>query len=237
MVTGASGGMGAAVARALAGSGLSVALCASTLEHAASTAASLPRARAYGGDLAHPESVERLARSVLADGPVDIFVSCAGMPHVEPFFTTRPELWDKLLAVNLRAVLQLSHTLAPPMAERGWGRLVYIASDAARVGSRNEVVYSAAKAGVIAACKSLAHEVARRGVTCNTVSPGPTRTRLLQAYMSEQPEAAGKLRGRIPIGRFGEPEDVAGAVAFLCSEAAAYITGQVISVNGGLHMP
>jgi NAD(P)-dependent dehydrogenase (short-subunit alcohol dehydrogenase family) len=123
----------------------------------------------------------------------------------------------------------------PAMAERGWGRLVCIASDAGRAGSLGEAVYSAAKAGVIAFCKTLGQELGRRGVTCNAVSPGPTDTRLLRDYQSEQPERAERLRRRIPAGRFGEPEDVAALVGFLCSDRAGYLNGQVISVNGGLH--
>ena len=120
----------------------------------------------------------------------------------------------------------------------GWGRVVFIGSDAGRVGSRNEAVYSAAKGGVHAFAKSLAHEVARRGVTCNVVvSPGPTETPRLAAYSEAYPEKMAPLLRRIPIGRVGKPEDVAALAAFLCSEDAAYITGQVISVNGGLQMP
>jgi 2-hydroxycyclohexanecarboxyl-CoA dehydrogenase len=188
-------------------------------------------------ELTDPHSVAALVDRVTAEGPVDILVCCAGWDRVEPFFSSRPETWDRLLAVNLRCVIQLSHALLPAMAERGWGRLVCIASDAGRAGSPGEAVYSAAKAGVIALCKTLGQELARSGVTCNAVSPGPTNTRLLQEFQAEHPEKAEKLRRRIPAGRFGEPQDVAALVAFLCSDRAAYLTGQVISVNGGLHSP
>jgi 2-hydroxycyclohexanecarboxyl-CoA dehydrogenase len=123
------------------------------------------------------------------------------------------------------------------MVERGWGRLVCIASDAARVGGRDEAVYAACKAGVIALCKSLARETARNGITCNAVSPGPTNTRLLAQYLADHPETGENVRRRIPMGRFGEPGDVAAVVGFLCSDRASYVTGQVISVNGGLNMP
>ncbi|HEX6348762.1 MAG TPA: SDR family oxidoreductase [Candidatus Dormibacteraeota bacterium] len=188
-------------------------------------------------ELTDPAAVSELAASALAGGPVDILVCCAGFDRVEPFFDSTPETWDRLLDVNLRSVIQLSHTLLPAMAERGWGRLVCIASDAGRVGSPGEAVYSAAKAGVIALCKTLGQELARSGVTCNAVSPGPTNSRLLRDFQAEFPEKAERLRRRIPAGRFGEPEDVAAVVGFLCSDSAGYLTGQVISVNGGLHSP
>ena len=211
-----------------------VAVCARSLEAARSVAEG---AEAYAGDLADHASTAELARTVSAAGPVDVLVNAAGWGEVEPFFETTSETWDAMLAVNLRAPIHLCHAFVPGMAERGWGRVVFIGSDAGRVGSRNEAVYSAAKGGVHAFAKSLAHEVARRGVTCNVVSPGPTETPRLAAYSEAYPEKMAPLLRRIPIGRVGKPEDVAALAAFLCSEDAAYITGQVISVNGGLQMP
>jgi 2-hydroxycyclohexanecarboxyl-CoA dehydrogenase len=188
-------------------------------------------------ELTDPVSVAGMAERVIAAGPVDILVCCAGWERVEPFFESTPETWDRLLAVNLRSVIQLSYILLPAMTERGWGRLVCIASDAGRMGSSGEAVYSAAKAGVIALCKTLGKELARTGVTCNAVSPGPTNTRLLMQFQAEHPDKVEKLRRRIPAGRFGEPEDVAALVGFLCSDRAGYLTAQVISVNGGMHSP
>jgi 2-hydroxycyclohexanecarboxyl-CoA dehydrogenase len=237
LVTGASGGIGAAVARELAAAGVRVAVSASTAERSRRAADGVGGAEHFAADLSSTEAVAALAAEVTAAGPVDILACCAGWERVEPFFESRPPTWNRLLAVNLRSVIQLSHALLPAMVERGWGRLVCIASDAGRVGSPGEAVYSAAKAGVIAFCKTLGQELGRSGVTCNTVSPGPTNTRLLRDYQSEQPERAERLRRRIPAGRFGEPEDVAALVAFLCSDRAAYLNGQVISVNGGLHSP
>ena len=234
VVSGGAGAIGAATARALAEQGMRVAVCARTMEAAGSVAEA---DEAFAGDLADPSSIDRLAEAVGASGPVDVFVNCAGWGDVQPFVETTPDTWDTLLAVNLRAAIQLTHAFLPAMADRGWGRVVYIGSDAGRVGSRNEAVYAAAKGGVNAFCKSIAHEVARRGVTCNVVSPGPTATPRLTRYGDANPEKIARLLRRIPIGRVGSPADVAAAAAFLCSEDAAYITGQVLSVNGGLHMP
>lgn len=234
VVTGGAGSIGSAVVRALAAQGMQVAVCARTPE----VAASVPdAAEAFACDLTDPASIARMAAEILAAGPVDVLVHGAGGSRVQPFLDSTPEKWDALLAVNLRAVIELTHRLLGGMAERGWGRVLFIGSDAGRVGSRNEAVYAAAKGGVHAFCKSLAHEVARRGVTCNVVSPGPTETPLLAIYREEHPERMAPLLRRIPIGRVGDPEDVAAAAAYLCSERAAYVTGQVLSVNGGLHMP
>jgi 2-hydroxycyclohexanecarboxyl-CoA dehydrogenase len=213
-----------------------VAACASTLERARRAAEGLG-AEPFAADLSQPGAVSALAAEVTAAGPIDVLACCAGWERVEPFLQTQPATWDYVLAVNLRSVIQLSHALLPGMAERGWGRLVCMASDAGRVGSPGEAVYSAAKAGVVALCKTLGQELGRRGVTCNAVSPGPTNTRLLETFRWEHPEQAERLRRRIPTGRFGEPEEVAALVGFLCSDRAGYLNGQVISVNGGLHSP
>jgi 2-hydroxycyclohexanecarboxyl-CoA dehydrogenase len=234
VVTGGAGAIGARTARVLAEAGLQVAVCARTLEAGRSVAGAK---EAFEGDLADPASVDRMAEAVIGSGPVDVFINCAGWGDVQPFLETTPETWDTMLGVNLRAAIQLTRAFLPGMVECGWGRVVFVGSDAGRVGSRNEAVYAAAKGGVNAFCKSIAHEVARRGVTCNVVSPGPTETPRLTRYGDANPEKVARLLRRIPIGRAGTPADVAATAAFLCSDAASYITGQVISVNGGLHMP
>lgn len=234
VVTGGAGAIGAATVRVLAEAGLRVVVCARTLEVGRSVAGA---EEAFEGDLADPASVDRMAEAVIGSGPVDVFVNCAGWGDVQPFLETTPQTWDTMLGVNLRAAIQLTHAFLPGMVERGWGRVVFVGSDAGRVGSRNEAVYAAAKGGVNAFCKSIANEAARRGVTCNVVSPGPTETPRLARYREANPEKIAPLLRRIPIGRVGMPEDVAATAAFLCSDGAAYITGQVISVNGGLHMP
>jgi 2-hydroxycyclohexanecarboxyl-CoA dehydrogenase len=228
VVTGGAGAIGAATVRVLEEAGLHVAVCARTLVDAH---------EAFEGDLADLASVDKMAAAVLGSGPVDVFVNCAGWGDVQPFLDTTPETWDTVLSVNLRAAIQLTHAFLPGMVEREWGRVVFVGSDAGRVGSRNEAVYAAAKGGINAFSKSIAHEVARRGVTCNVVSPGPTETPRLARYREANPDKIAPLLRRIPIGRVGDPADVAATAAFLCSDAAAYITGQVISVNGGLHMP
>jgi 2-hydroxycyclohexanecarboxyl-CoA dehydrogenase len=234
VVTGGAGAIGAAIVRALSAAGMQVAVCARTVEAARSVAEG---DEWFGGDLADPGSLDEMAAAIRGGGPVDVLVNCAGWGDVQPFLETSPEIWDTMLAVNLRAPIQLSHALLPGMADRGWGRLVFVGSDAGRVGSRNEAVYAAAKGGINAFCKSLAHEFARRGVTCNVVSPGPTATPRLTTFTETYPEKIAPLLRRIPLGRVGEPEEVAAVASFLCSEAASYVTGQVISVNGGLQMP
>jgi 2-hydroxycyclohexanecarboxyl-CoA dehydrogenase len=237
LVTGASGGIGLAVTRELNADGVEVVACGSTEASARKAAAAVPNAHPAWGDLSRPEGVADVVAQARALGEVDVLVLAAGWERVEPFFATRPQTWDHVLNVNLRSVIQLAHAFLPGMAERGWGRMVCIASDAGRAGSPGEAVYSAAKGGLITLCKTLGQELARSGVTCNAVSPGPTNTSILEVWRAEHPDQAEKLRRRIPAGRFGEPEDVAALVGFLCSDRAGYVTGQVISVNGGLHSP
>src|SRR5207247_2172225 len=179
VVTGGAGAIGAGIVRALDAAGMRVAVHARTFEAASSVAEG---DEPFAADLADPACVERMAAAIGDAGPVDVLVNCAGWGEVQPFAETTPETWDTLLAVNLRAAIQLSHAFLPGMAERGWGRVVFVGSDAGRVGSRNEAVYAAAKGGVNAFAKSLAHEVARRGFTCTVVSPGPTAPPRLDGY-------------------------------------------------------
>jgi 2-hydroxycyclohexanecarboxyl-CoA dehydrogenase len=185
-------------------------------------------------DLTDAANVDASAAQVLARfGAPDILVNGAGWGKTQPFWEGTPDFWQKLIALNLMGPMQLTKALLPAMMERGSGRIVNIASDAGRVGSLGETVYSAAKGGLIAFTKSLAREVARRGITVNCVCPGPTDTPLMAAVPDKVKEALTKA---IPFRRLGQPAEVGQAVLFFGSDEASYITGQVISVSGGLTM-
>ena len=237
LVTGGAGGMGSAIARDLGKLGATVVIADINEDGARSVASGINRATALAVDLADQESVQDLIKRTLANvGRVDVLVSNAGWDKVAPFATTGSESWDRLIAVNLRAPIQLTHGFLPGMIENGGGRLVYISSDAARVGSTGEAVYSACKAGVIGFSKTMARESARSNVTSNVVCPGPTDTPLLAEVAAGNVKLVESLKRGIPLGRLGHPDDVSGIVAYLCSERADYITGQTISVSGGLTM-
>jgi 2-hydroxycyclohexanecarboxyl-CoA dehydrogenase len=197
------------------------------------------RALGVAADVADAGAVRAAVAAVTARlGPIDVLVNNAGWERLALFVESEPALWDRLIAVNLKGVLHATHAVLGGMIERRRGRVVSISSDAARVGSTGETVYGACKAGVIGFSKGLAREVARHDVTVNVVCPGPTDTALLAEVMAGERGAkilAGMERA-IPLRRLGRPEDVAGAVAYLASEEAGYVTGQVLSVSGGLTM-
>jgi len=179
------------------------------------------------------------AKAALAEQAVDVLVNNAGWDRFQNFVDTDPKDWDALIDVNLRGPLNMHHLVLPGMLERGAGRIINISSDAARVGSSGESVYSACKGGIIAFSKTVAREVARKGITVNVVCPGPTDTPILRGFLGEG-EAGQKvydaLVRAIPMKRVGQPGDIPGIVAFLASDEAGFITGQVISVSGGLTM-
>lgn len=242
IVTGAAGGIGAAICAALAERGHAVAVTDLDPERAAAVAAGLD-GEGHAGiamDVTDAASVraavERAEREL---GPLGVLVNNAGWEKLMPFIETDEALWRDLLEVNLVGTLRVTHAALPAMLERGAGRVVNIASDAGRVGSSLEGVYSAAKGGVIAFTKTIAREAARRGVTANAVCPGPTDTPLLRG-IAEEGELGRKVSAAmarlIPMKRIGTPADVAAAVAYLASEEAAYVTGQTLSVSGGLTM-
>ena len=180
-----------------------------------------------------------VGKAVAAAGPVDILVNNAGWDMFKPFLKTDPAFWQKIVSINLMGALNLLHNVLPGMVERGGGKVVSIASDAGRVGSSGEAVYSACKGGIIAITKTLARELASKGVRLNTVCPGLTETNMLTEFMKgagNPDKLAEAYRRAVPIGRLGKPEDIPGAVLFLSSDDANFITGQTLSVSGGLTM-
>ncbi|CAN7334449.1 2-hydroxycyclohexanecarboxyl-CoA dehydrogenase [Pseudorhodoferax sp. LjRoot39] len=244
VVTGGGGGIGGATCRRFAAEGARVAVFDLNLAAAEQVAAQIRAAggtaQAMGCDITDRASVDRaVAATAEALGPIAVLVNNAGWDVFKPFVKTVPAEWERLIAINLTGALHMLHAVLPGMAERRAGRIVNVASDAARGGSSGEAVYSACKGGLVALSKTLAREHARQGITVNVVCPGPTDTALL-AGVAEGARDPAKLleafRSAIPLGRLGQPDDLAGAIAFFASDDAGFITGQVVSVSGGLTM-
>jgi 2-hydroxycyclohexanecarboxyl-CoA dehydrogenase len=243
LVTGAGRGIGRAIALRLARDGLAAGVVDLDGDNASRVAAEVVaaggRAHAAAADVADPMAVGAAVKAVEAAlGPVGVLVNNAGWERLALFLESDAPLWDRIIAVNLKGVLNVTRAVLPGMVAAGGGRVVSIASDAGRVGSTGEAVYSACKAGVIGLTKALAREVARHTITVNAVCPGPTDTQLLADVMQGERGAkilAGMQRA-IPLGRLAQPEDVANAVAWFVGADAAYVTGQTLSVSGGLTM-
>jgi 2-hydroxycyclohexanecarboxyl-CoA dehydrogenase len=242
MVTGAGRGIGASIADALAARGAAVAVCdvdAGAADKSAAAVAGRHGVRTVGvaADISEGAAV-RAAVSAVADalGPVDILVNNAAVDVIKSFVDSTEEEWDRIISVNLRGTITVSRAVLDDMIARGTGKIIHIASDAGRVGSSGEAVYSATKGGVIAFGKALAREVARHGITVNTVCPGPTDTALLGQVADYSQKMYEATIRAIPLRRPAEPAEVAGVVAFLATDAAAYMTGQTLSVSGGLTM-
>jgi len=244
VVTGAGRGIGREIALALGRQGRHVAVVDLRDHEAKETAATIT---AVGGtavpivaDVTDPASVKEGLNEVRQNlGHISIVVNNAGWDELKPFVDTDEEFWQRVIEINYKGVLRTTHDVLPAMIEAGWGRIVNIGSDAGRVGSSLESVYSGAKGAVIAFTKTIAREVARAGVTANTVCPGPTDTPLLREIIEAQADAdkvIGAMTRAVPMKRLGKPEEVAAAVAFLASEDAGFITGQTLSVSGGLTM-
>jgi NAD(P)-dependent dehydrogenase (short-subunit alcohol dehydrogenase family) len=234
VVTGAASGIGRAIAVTLAEAGATVAAVDRNGDGARATAQELGGS-AHVADLTDPAAVLALRDEVLArHGAPGVLVNAAGWDRIEPFLDNDDELWQTLTAINLLAPVRLCHALLPAMIDAGEGtRIVNIASDAGRVGSTGETFYAGTKGGVIAFTKSLAREVARHRLTVNCVCPGPTETPLLDSVPEKLRESLAKA---IPFRRLAQPEEIADAVAFFASDRARYVTGQVLSVSGGLTM-
>lgn len=244
VVTGGGGGIGGATCRRLAGEGAKVAVYDLNLEAAEKVAAGI---RAAGGvaeafrcDIADRAGVDVAVAATEAKlGPIDVLVNNAGWDIFKPFAKTEAAEWDKLISINLIGALNMHHAILPGMVARKYGRIVNIASDAARVGSSGEAVYAACKGGLVAFTKTIAREHARHNISANVICPGPTDTALLAgvAAGAANPEKLVEAFTKaIPLGRLGQPNDLAGAIAYMGSDDASFVTGQVLSVSGGLTM-
>ena len=234
LVTGGGGAIGSAICRRFAEAGAKL-LVADRVADAAQRVAAECKGKALVFDIADYAA----AKAAIGGESIDVLVNNAGWDRFQNFVDTKPQEWERLFDINLRGPLNMHHIVVPQMLARGSGRVVNISSDAARVGSSGESVYSACKGGIIAFSKTLAREVARKGITVNVVCPGPTDTPILRSFLGEG-EAGQKvydaLVRAIPMKRVGQPDDIPGIVAFLASNEAGFITGQVISVSGGLTM-
>ncbi|MEY4364165.1 MAG: hypothetical protein RLZZ24_1517 [Pseudomonadota bacterium] len=244
VVTGGGGGIGGATCRYFAEHGAKVAVFDLNLKAAQDVAKDIQahggHAAAFECDITQRNMVDAAVQGATAQlGPIDVLVNNAGWDVFKPFTKTSPDDWSRLIAINLTGALHMHHAVLPGMVERRKGRIINIASDAARVGSSGEAVYAACKGGLVSFSKTIAREHARHGITVNVVCPGPTETALFEDYKqgAGNPEKLVEAFTRsIPLGRIGQPTDLPGAIAFFASEGAAYITGQVLSVSGGLTM-
>jgi 2-hydroxycyclohexanecarboxyl-CoA dehydrogenase len=244
LVTGGARGIGRAISLALAADGRAVAVGDLLDDEAQSVAGEVVAAGgeaiAVSVDVTDGAAVRAAVARVEGElGAVDILVNNAGWDELKPFVDTGEAFWEQVIDVNYKGCLRLCQTALPGMAERGWGRVVNIGSDAARVGSSLESVYSGAKGAIIAFTKTIAREFARSGVTANTVCPGPTDTPMLAGIVEAAEDAEKVIKAMtraVPMKRVGRPEEVAAAVRFFASEDAGFVTGQTLSVSGGLTM-
>jgi 2-hydroxycyclohexanecarboxyl-CoA dehydrogenase len=244
-VTGGGGGIGAEICRELSNAGHKVAVADISGDRALKIAGMMPGASdgaaiGIAVDVTLPDSVTAAVTEVTRTlGPIAICVNCAGWDELRPFLDVDDAFQAKSLDINLEGPIRVTRAVLPSMVEHSYGRIVNIGSDAGRVGSSLESVYSAAKGGIIAFTKTIAREFARYGITANTVCPGPTETPLLQAIVAASADGARTVEAMtkaVPMRRLGRPDDIAPAVAFFASDEARFITGQTLSVSGGLTM-
>lgn len=244
LVTGGGRGIGRAISLALAQEGAQVALLDILGDNAAAVAREIEatgvKALALTADLTKRAQVDRAVADTLSQfGQIDILVNNAGWDRMEMFLDSEEETWDKIIAINFKGILYVCKAALPSMVARGQGKVISIASDAGRAGSTGEAVYAGTKGAIIAFSKTLAREMARHKITVNVVCPGLTETPLLQGIREQSPKTEKVIEAvtrAIPLGRVGQPEDIAGAVVYLASPAADFVTGQTLSVSGGLTM-
>ncbi len=244
LVTGGARGIGRAISLRLAADGFAVVVGDLNQDGAAETATLATeaggRAIATALDVTSDDSVAAAIAAAHAEfGPIEVIVNNAGWDEHHRFVETDETFWDRVIEINYKGILRTTHAVLPGMLEREWGRVINIGSDAARVGSSLEAVYAGAKAGVVAFTKTIAREAARAGVTANVVCPGPTETPLLAEILGSSEEAQKVIAGMtraVPMKRLGQPEDIAAAVAFFARDDAGFVTGQTLSVSGGLTM-
>lgn len=245
LVTGGAQGIGRGIAQTLGAQGFQVAVADLNRDAAEQTAAAVTNAGsaaiAVALDVTDTGSVQAAVKTVTETlGPIEVAVNNAGFDDFMNFLDTTEDFWQQILDVNFKGALRVIQAVAPGMVERNWGRIVNIGSDAGRVGSSLEAVYSGAKGGIIAFTKTLARELATKNITANTVCPGPTDTPALRKFAQNAGDDAEKviagMTRAVPLRRLAQPADIAAAVAFFASDAAGYITGQTLSVSGGLTM-
>ncbi len=244
VVTGGGSGIGRAVCQRFAQEGAKLAILDINASGAAETGKLIADtggvARSYESDISDYDAVEAVVRAVEQNlGAIDVLVNNAGWDEAKAFLSTEPVLWRKIIDINLYGPLNLHHTVVSRMVQREAGKVINVASDAGRVGSSGEAVYSACKGGIIAFSKTLARELAQKNVQINSVCPGPTQTPLLASFAGDGEQGRRLVEGlirAIPMRRLGQPADYPGIIAFLASSDADYITGQTISVSGGLTM-
>jgi 2-hydroxycyclohexanecarboxyl-CoA dehydrogenase len=244
LVTGGARGIGRGIVAALAHAGASVAIADLRADLAEQTAAEVvkdtgARVLAFKTDVTDLAAVRETSERVLRTfGKIDALINNAGWDELKPFLQTTPDLWEKIIAINYKSVLITCYAVLPHMVVRKAGVVVSISSDAGRVGSLGEAVYAGTKAGIIAFSRALAREHARDNLRFNVVCPGPTQTPLVEEMQQQEfgSRVLGRMEQYVPLRRLGRPEDIAPMVVFLASDAAGFITGQVISVSGGLTM-
>lgn len=244
IVTGGGSGIGRGIAHRLADEGMKVGVLDINAENGSKVVEEIEQSGGIAcfarADITqYAEVGEAIAHVEAAHGPTQVLVNNAGWDMTIPFIKTTTEFWKKVVDLNFYGPLNVTHPIAGGMAERGFGRIIFIASDAGRVGSSGEAIYSGCKGGTIAFAKTLARELARKNVTVNTICPGPTNTPAMAALVGADENGKKIMEAMVravPLGRIGEPEDYGGLIAFLASDDAAFITGQTMSVSGGLTM-